>query len=142
MERNDRGERLVEFCRRNNLMVTNTWFQQENRRRYTWKQPGDARRYQIDYILVRKRYRNSVKSSWSYPGADADTDHNLVKMKMRVKLKVIKRGKEQQKWNMEKFNPRGTKWGYFGPPEAYICHYSLILCGINMTIHVIEAICM
>ena len=36
-KRNDRGERLVEFCRRNNLMVTNTWFKQENRSSYTWK---------------------------------------------------------------------------------------------------------
>ena len=49
--RNDRGERLVEFCKSNKLMITNTWFQQEKRRRYTWKQPGDIRRYQLDFIL-------------------------------------------------------------------------------------------
>src|SRR6476469_8743377 len=69
-KRNDRGERLLEFCKSQNLVITNTWFEQEKRRRYTRKSPGDLRRYQIDYILVRQRYRNSVKSSWSYPGAD------------------------------------------------------------------------
>ena len=30
--RNDRVERLVEFCKSNKLMITNTWFQQEKRR--------------------------------------------------------------------------------------------------------------
>ena len=69
-------------------MITNTWFEQEKRRRYTWKSPGDLRRYQIDYILVRQRYSNSVKSSWSYPGADVDSDHNLVAMRLKLKLNV------------------------------------------------------
>ena len=59
-KRNDRGKRLIEFYKSQNLVITNTWFEQEKRRRYTWKSPGDLRRYQI--ILVRQRYRNSIKS--------------------------------------------------------------------------------
>ena len=100
-ERNDRGQMLVDFCKRKKLVVTNTWFQQEKRRRYTWKKPGDTGRYQIDYILVRQRYRNGVKRSWSYPGADVYTDHSLVAMQMKVKLKAIQKGKKKQKWNLE-----------------------------------------
>jgi len=38
--RNDRGHKLVEFCKRNRMMITNTWFKHEKRRRYTWKSPG------------------------------------------------------------------------------------------------------
>ena len=76
--RNDRGEKLVEFCKRNKFMVTNTWFKKQKRRRYTWIKPGDIGRFQLDYILVRDRYRNSVKDSCSYRGADADSDHNLL----------------------------------------------------------------
>ena len=60
-KRNDRGEKLIKFCKSQNLVITNSWFEQEKRRRYTWKSPGDLRRYQIDFILVRQRYRNSVK---------------------------------------------------------------------------------
>ena len=82
-------------------MITNTWFEQEKRRRYTWKSPGDLRRYQIDYILVRQRYRNSVKSSWSYPGADVDSDHNLVAMRLKLKLKKIPRRRQQKKWKLD-----------------------------------------
>ena len=95
-KRNDRGERLIEFCKSQNLVITNTWFEQEKRRRYTWKSPGGLRRYQIDYILVRQRYRNSVKSSWSYPGADVDSDHNLVAMRLKLKLKKIPRRKNRK----------------------------------------------
>lgn len=99
-QRNERGERLVEFCKKNKFVATNTWFKQEKRRRYTWKKPGDTERYQLDYILVRQRYRNSVKGSWSYPGADIDSDHNLVAMSINVKLKKITKGKRRQKWDL------------------------------------------
>ena len=99
-KRNDRGEKLIEFCKSQNLV--NTWYEQEKRRRYTWKSPGDLRRYQIDYILVRQRYRNSVKSSWNYPGADVDSDHKLVAMLLKLKLKLKKtpRRKQQKKWKL------------------------------------------
>ena len=88
-KRNDRGQMLVDFCKKKKLVATNAWFQQEKRRQYTWKSPGDKERYHIDYIFVRQRFRNGVKRSWSYPGADVYTDHNLVVMQMNVKLKKI-----------------------------------------------------
>jgi hypothetical protein len=84
------------------MVVTNTWFKQEKRRIYTWKQPGDLARYQIDYIMVKERYRNSVKSSHAYPGADADTDHNLVIMKSQLQLKFIKKKGVRHRWNRDK----------------------------------------
>ncbi|XP_030851750.1 uncharacterized protein LOC105444456 [Strongylocentrotus purpuratus] len=50
-------------CKRRKLVITNTLFEQHPRRRYTWKAPGDIARYQIDYIRVNQRYKNSVKKS-------------------------------------------------------------------------------
>jgi len=101
-ERNDRGQMLVEFSRRNKMIITNTWFEHEKRRRYTWKKAGDAGRYQLDYILVRQRYRNSVKNARSYPGVDIDSDHNLVMMTVAVRLKQnMKRSKRRKKWKLE-----------------------------------------
>ena len=41
--------------------VTNTWFKERKTKQYTWKSPGDRKRYQIDYILVKQRYRNGIK---------------------------------------------------------------------------------
>ena len=38
--RKERGERLIEFCTRNKLVITNTLFNHHKRRRYTRKAPG------------------------------------------------------------------------------------------------------
>ncbi|CAF1140811.1 unnamed protein product [Didymodactylos carnosus] len=100
-KRNERGEKLVEFCREKKLMVTNTWLMQEKRRRYTWKSPSGKDRYQLDYILVNQRFSNSVRKSCSYPGADVSSDHNLIMMRIRVKLKVLKKASVRRKWNLE-----------------------------------------
>ncbi|XP_063602919.1 uncharacterized protein LOC134778914 [Penaeus indicus] len=64
--------------------------------------PGDIRRLQLDYILVTQRYRTSVKNSCSFPGADVDSDHNLVLMKVRLKLKKMDKAKPILKWDREK----------------------------------------
>src|SRR5277367_1279237 len=101
--RNESGAKLIDFCKRRQLVITNTWFEQEKRRRYTWKSPGDRARYQIDYIMVKQRYRNGVKGSKSYPGADVYSDHNLVAMRMKIKLKKIGNNKRQKKWDLERF---------------------------------------
>jgi len=37
--RNENGQHLVEFCRRHNLFVTNTWFQQKPSAQHTWTSP-------------------------------------------------------------------------------------------------------
>lgn len=60
-KRNVRGEQVVEFCRENGLVVTYTRFKNRKRRIYTWKMPGDIACYQIDYILVKNRFKNLGK---------------------------------------------------------------------------------
>ena len=48
--------------------------------------PGDRRRFQLDYIMVRQSYVNIVKNAPTYLCADVNSDHNLVVMKVRLKL--------------------------------------------------------
>ena len=48
--RNEAGQRLIEFCQENALVIPNTLFQQHKRRLYTWISP-DGQHHQIDYIL-------------------------------------------------------------------------------------------
>ena len=101
-ERKERGSRLVEFCTEHNLVLTNTWFKNHERRLYTWMRPGDTGRYQIDYIMVRQRFRNQVLDCKTFPGADVDSDHNLVVMKCRLKLKKLKKGRKAKRWELDK----------------------------------------
>jgi len=36
---NEAGQRLIEFCQENALVITNTLFQQHKKRLYTWTSP-------------------------------------------------------------------------------------------------------
>ena len=45
-----KGQRLIEFCKENALVIANTLFQQHKRRLYTWTSPDGQHRNQIDDI--------------------------------------------------------------------------------------------
>ena len=99
-ERNERGNLLVEFCIGNNLFVSNTLFYQHPRRLYTWVSPGDRVRNQIDFILVKRRWKSSVKSAKTLPGADIGSDHQLLIAEVRLKLKRITVGQKAQRFDL------------------------------------------
>ena len=84
---NEAGQRLIEFCQENSLVIANTLFQQHTRRLYTWTSPDGQHRYQIDYILCSQRWRSSVLSAKTRPGADCGSDHELLIAKFRLKLR-------------------------------------------------------
>ena len=45
------GQRLIEFCQENALVVANTLFQQHKRRLYIWTSPDGQYQNQTGYIL-------------------------------------------------------------------------------------------
>lgn len=47
-------------------------------------------RNQIDYFTINKRFRNSVNSVKTYPGADVPSDHDLLLAEVQLKLKRMK----------------------------------------------------
>ena len=57
---NEAGQRLIEFCQENALVIANIFFQQHKRRLYTWTSPDGRHRNQIDYILCSQRWRSSI----------------------------------------------------------------------------------
>ena len=44
---NEAGQRLIEFCQENALVIANTLFQQHKRRLYTWTSPGGQHRIRL-----------------------------------------------------------------------------------------------
>ena len=93
---NEAGERLVEFCLDNELRLCNTWFEHHPRRLYTWTSPDGKTRNQIDYIAIAQKWADSIRNCKAYPGADCDSDHNLIIAKLKIKL-IKKRNVEQTK---------------------------------------------
>ena len=52
---NEAGQRLIEFCQGNALVIANTLFQQHKRRLHTWTLPDGQHQNQIDSIFCSQR---------------------------------------------------------------------------------------
>ena len=59
------------------------------RRLYTWTSPDGQHRNQIDYTLCSQRWRSSIQSTKTRPGADCGSYHELLITKFRLKLKKV-----------------------------------------------------
>ena len=86
---NEAGQRLTEFCQENALVIANILLQQHKRWLYTWTSPGSQYRNQSDYILCSRRWRSSIQTSNTRPGADGGSHHELLIVKFRLKLKKV-----------------------------------------------------
>ena len=64
--RNERGERLLDFVEENNLVITNSIFLKAANRYWTWEDPGCVTKNQIDFILSSdwKSVRNCEVTEW------------------------------------------------------------------------------
>ena len=97
---NEAGQRLIEFCQQNALFIANTLFQQHKRRLYTWTSQDGQHRNQIDYILCSQRWRSSIQSAKTGPGADCGLDHELLITKSRLKLKKVEKTTRPFRYNL------------------------------------------
>ena len=86
---NEAGQRLIEFCQENALVIASTLLQQHKRRLYTWTSPDGQHQNQIDYILCSQRWRSSIQSAKTRPVPDRGSDHELLIVKFRLKLKKV-----------------------------------------------------
>ena len=83
---NEAGQKLIDLCQENTLVIANTLFQQHKRRIYTWTLPDGQYQNQIDYILCSQRWTSSIQSAKTRLGPDYSTDHELLIVKFRLKL--------------------------------------------------------
>ena len=88
---NETGQRLTAFCQENALVIANTLFQQHKRRLYTWTSPDGQYRNQTDYMLCIQRWRCSIQSAKTRLGADCGSDHELLIVKFKLKLKKVEK---------------------------------------------------
>ena len=72
------GQRLMEFCQQNTLVIANTLFQQHKRRLYTGTSLDGQYRNQTDFILCSQTWRSSIYSQQKQDGADCGSDHDFL----------------------------------------------------------------
>ena len=73
------------------LISSASVFQQHKRKLYTWTSPCGQHWKQIDYILCSQRWRSSIQSAKTRPGADCGSHHELLIAKFRLKLKKVEK---------------------------------------------------
>ena len=58
-------------------------------RRITWHVPNGKTHNQIDFVLTPWRFKSSINraKTRTYPGADVGSDHDLVLLTMKIRLK-------------------------------------------------------
>ena len=100
-ERNDCGERLVEFAMENEMAITNPMFMNHKRRLYTWTSPDGDTKNQIDYILVNRSWRTSVSATRTLPGADCGSDHEMLMCEFKFRLKCFKKSPEPIRYDLQ-----------------------------------------
>ena len=84
---NEAGQRLIEFCQENPLVIANTLFQQHKSRLYTWTSADGQYCNQTDLFSAAK----DGKALYSQQKQDLEltVDHELLIAKFRLKLKKV-----------------------------------------------------
>ena len=76
---------LIDVCAENDLIVGNTWFRKRSINKYIWLRNNGRDRALLDYVLVRKDMKGSLKDVHVFRGvADGMSDYFLVETKMSL----------------------------------------------------------
>ena len=101
-ERNDNGQRLIDICLENGLVIGGSVFQHKNIHKATWTSPDNRTKNQIDHIVINQKWRRSMKDVKAIRGADIGSDHNLVLCKLKLKLKKATKTTSYQLYDSSK----------------------------------------
>jgi len=87
---NDRRFRLLVYSRYRSLVLANTLHAHKASRIITWHAPNGVDYSQIDNIMFPRRYISEINTAKtrSFPGADIGSNHELVMMTIKIRLKV------------------------------------------------------
>uniref|UniRef100_A0AAQ6IQZ2 Endonuclease/exonuclease/phosphatase domain-containing protein n=2 Tax=Anabas testudineus TaxID=64144 RepID=A0AAQ6IQZ2_ANATE len=97
-EKNLEGQMVVDFAKRMEMDVVNTYFQKREEHRVTYKSGG--RSTQVDYILCRRGHLREVSDCKVVVGESVARQHHMVVCKMILVVRHKRRGKTEKK----------TKW--------------------------------
>ncbi|KAK3521939.1 hypothetical protein QTP70_020053, partial [Hemibagrus guttatus] len=102
-ERNLEGQMVVDFAKRMDMAVVNTYFQKREEHRVTYKSGG--RRTQVDYILCRRGNLEEISDCKVVVGESVARQHRMVVCRMTLMVSKKKRSKIEKKtkwWKLKK----------------------------------------
>ena len=111
------GLLLLQSCAKHHLLITNTVFRLPIRNKTSWMNPSSKHWHLINYVIVRRRDRRSVRVARAVCGAECRTDHRLIisELSIRVQSKTRPQGKKAPKrLNITKLKDVPTKQSFVG----------------------------
>lgn len=97
--------RLVELCQVFNLKIMTTHFKKHPKKMKTWKAPNQLLgEFQIDHIAISRREFKTIQNIKVQKGAKIDSDHYLVKSKIKFIPNSVKNNKKPTRRNFETNN--------------------------------------
>ncbi|KAK3530583.1 hypothetical protein QTP86_028838 [Hemibagrus guttatus] len=104
-ERNLEGQMVVDFAKRMDMAVVNTYLQKREEHRMTYKSGG--RRTQVDYILCRRGNLKEISDCKVVVGESVARQHRMVVCRMtlmvcKTKTSKIEIGKKTKWWKLKK----------------------------------------
>ena len=88
----DNGERFIDICQENNLVIGGTLFTHKDIHKLTWTSPDRKTQSQIDHIIINGKWRHSLQDVRVMRHANIGSDHNLLVSKVKLKLRKAKIG--------------------------------------------------
>ena len=80
------GRELLSFLSINEATVCNTWFAKDIHKQ-TWQHPKSKQWHCIDYVIMRKAHRRRCLDVTVVRGAQCNTDHMMLKVKLQFRRK-------------------------------------------------------
>ena len=103
-ETNRNGEHLAELAQEKDLFITNVTYQKREGKLWTFRDPRNLK-YQLDYILIKRKWRNSLKNVEAYGTFESvGSDHRVVVAKLRLSLRSnVKQPEQSVRYDWEQF---------------------------------------
>lgn len=101
--RNNNGERLIDFCMVNQLFIGGTKFPHRDIHKYTWQSPDGVTRNQIDHFLISRKFLGCLMDVKAIRGADIYSDHQLLVGIIRLRpMANYKKTSARKKFNVHR----------------------------------------
>jgi hypothetical protein len=80
-----------------NLKICSTHLPHKEIHKCTWISPDGKTSNKIDQVMIEGRHASYIEDVRNYEGADADTDHFLVRIKYKQGIQRVNRGNRVNK---------------------------------------------